>query len=188
MKELKLSTDIYHQAEEVFHSRDIALAMNITYVPIKDLRSQLEGLLGIKLDYFKGWDPAGEAHITVITPPEFEILKTKFSMKELEAIADRYDIQRSRLMILGLGSAQKKLDGKDESSYFVIVDSYELRMIRQMIYYEFIRRKGDRSAFDPTWFFPHITIGYTKRDLHESDGVLKNLKFSLDKRFQLKIQ
>jgi hypothetical protein len=30
-------------------------------------------------------------------------------------------------------------------------------------------------------------VGFTKRDLHETDGILKNLKYSFDKRFKLKI-
>ena len=186
VKELKISTDIYHNQDELFLTHDIALAMNVQYGPIKSLRTQLESALGTKLDYFKGWNPEGEAHVTVITPPEFEILKSKLSMKEINAIADRYDIQMARLMIQGLGSAKISINGKEETTYFLIVDSYELRTIRQMIFYEFTRRHGDRKAFDPSWFFPHITIGYTKRDLHESDGVIKNLKFSLDERFTLK--
>jgi 2'-5' RNA ligase len=187
-KEIKLSSDIYHHQNEPFLAHDIALAMNITYSPIRKLRSQLESALNIRLDYFKGWNPEGEAHITIITPPEFEVLKSKLSMQEMNAIAGRYDIQLSRLMILGLGSAKIKIAGQEESTYFLIVDSYELRTIRQMIFYEFTRRGGDRSRFDPTWFFPHITIGYTKRDLHESDGIIKNLKYALDSRFKLVIQ
>jgi hypothetical protein len=107
---------------------------------------------------------------------------------QIEAIAQRYDLQDSRLSLLGLGSGKMKLNGKDEETYFVIVDSYDLRNIRHQIFYEFTRRGGDRAAFDPTWYFPHITIGYSKRDLHEADGTIKNLKFSHDSRFILKIR
>jgi hypothetical protein len=193
--DLKLTTDIYHNNEELFHSHqgpgpfDSALAMSIQNAPLAKLRLQIDSALGIKLDYFKGWNPEGEAHVTVVTPVEFfEVLKSKLTMSEIEAIADKYDIQESRLMILGLGSAKVLIDGKEEETFFVIVDSAELRNIRQQIFYEFTRRGGDRSAFDPTWFFPHITIGYTKRDLHEADGIKKNLKYSLDKRFTLRFQ
>lgn len=192
--ELKLTTDIYHNNEEIFHSHqgegpwDSALAMSTIYNPIRDLRAQIETALDIKLDYFKAWNPNGEAHITVVTPFEFhKVLKYKLTMKEIDGIADKYEIQNSRLSILGLGSAKATIDGKQEKTFFLILDSYSLRNIRQQIFYEFTRRGGDRAAFDPTWFFPHITIGYTKRDLHESDGVLKNLKYSQDKRFSLKI-
>ena len=193
--ELKLPTDIYQNNEEIFQSHqgdgafDNTLAMTVKYGPIKDLRAQLESALNVKLDYFKAWNPDGEAHITVITPVEFHtVLKNKLTMNEIEAIAQRYDLQDSRLSLMGLGSARIKLNGKDEETYFVIADSYDLRNIRHQIFYEFTRRGGDRAAFDPTWYFPHITIGYTKRDLHEADGILKNLKFSHDSRFRLKIR
>jgi len=190
---LNLTTAIYQNNDEPFHSHqgdgqfDSALAMSIQNNPIKSLREQIEIALKIKLDYFKQWNPNGEAHVTVVTPVEFfHVLKSKLSMIEIDAIADKYDIQNSRLMIQGIGSAKAWVEGKEEETFFVIVDSAGLRNIRQQIFYEFTRRGGDRCAFDPGWYFPHITIGYTKRDLHESDGVIKNLKHSFDKRFNLK--
>jgi 2'-5' RNA ligase len=192
--ELTLPTDAYHNEDEIFYSHrgdgpfESALAMSIRYEPFKNLRQQLNKALEKDLDYFRGWNVEGEAHITVVTPGEFDnVLKPKMSMKEIEAIADRYEIQKAKISILGVGSGKAFIDGKNEETYFVIVDSYDLRLIRQMIFYEFTRRGGDRSAFDPTWFFPHITVGFTKRDLHETDGILKNLKYSFDKRFKLKI-
>ena len=191
--ELKLTTDIYHNNEELFHSHqgegpwDSTLAMSIGYANIKSLRAQIEAALNIKLDYFKKWNPDGEAHITVVTPNEFwDVLKLKLDMNRIEAIADQYDIQESRLSILGIGSAKGIVNGKEAETFFVIVDSAQLRNIRQQIFYAFTRAGGDRGSFDPTWFFPHITIGYIETDLHESNGVLKNLKHSLDKRFPFK--
>ena len=179
--ELKLSTDVYQNQEEEFLPHDNFLAMTIRYAPIEKLHAQIEDALNTNLE------TDGEAKITVITKAEFEVLKSKFSMKEIDALASRYDIQMARLMILGVGSGQRMIEGKLESTYFVIVDSYELRTIRQMIFYEFTRRGGDRSAFDPTWYFPHITLGYPQRDLDESDGLLKNLKHTFDSRFILKV-
>lgn len=193
--DLKIPTEIYHNNEEPFLTHegtgafDNALAMNIIYAPVKNLRPQIEAAIGKKLDFFKAWNADGEAHVSVVTPLEFNnVLKAKLSMKEINAIAERYDIQQARLSLLGLGSAKAWIEGRLEESYFLIVDSAGLRTIRQQIWYEFTRRGGDRSAFDPTWFFPHITIGFTKRDLHEADGVLKNLKYTSDARFNLVIR
>ena len=160
--------------------------MSVRYEPVKNLIPQIEKALNLKLLIFTGWNPNGEAHVTVITPPEFfHILKSKLSMDDIDKIAQRYEIQNASLMIQGLGSAKKFIEGKEEETFFLIVDSFELRNIRQQIYYEFVRRGGSPSAFDPSWFFPHITIGFTKRDLHETDGVIKNLKNSFDPRFKL---
>ncbi len=193
--EIQLTTDIYHNEEEIFQSHsgtgpfDSTLAMTVKYQPIKNLRLQISKVIGKELDYFKGWNEDGEAHITVVTPVEyFNVLKSKLSMKEIDTIAERYDIQSSKINVLGIGSGKLSINGKNEDTYFVIVDSADLRLIRLMIFYEFTRRGGERTAFDPAWFFPHITIGYTKRDLHEADGVLKNLKYSFDKNFKLNIR
>ncbi len=195
--ELLLSQEIYHNQEEPFLTYqgpgeyDNFMVMNVKYAPIQSLRSQLETALGIKLDYLKKMNPNGEAHVTVITPVEFDkILKlapAKLTLQEINDIAQSYDIQESKLNILGMGSGKKIIDGKIEETYFVIVDSLELRNIRQQVYYKFLRRGGDAKAFDPTWFFPHITVGYTKRDLHEDDGIIKNIKHSYDQRFMLKM-
>lgn len=172
-----------HQGKGPF---DTSLAMDISYGPIQEARGAIEKHLKIKLDYFKGWDPKGEAHITVITPPEYyEVLRHKISMTDIEAIAKKANIQGSDVQIFGIGSAAKQVDGKDEETYFLIVDSLNLRKLRTLVFTEFVRRGGSPSAWDPTWFFPHITIGYTKRDLHESDGVIKNIKHSWDKRFSV---
>jgi 2'-5' RNA ligase len=183
--ELTLKNDIYQNEFLPFVSQkkfDV-LAMNVQYEPILELRKQLEEILSIKLDFFRGFDSQGEAHVTVITPSEFKTLSLKMKMEELEAIAKKYDIQKGRLIIQGMGSAKRGINGKDHETFFVIVDSFELRMIRQQIFYEFTRRGGERNAFDPSWFFPHVTVGFTKKDFHEADGVLKDLKHSYDSRF-----
>jgi 2'-5' RNA ligase len=186
--ELTLKNDIYQNEFLPFISQQKfdVLAMNVQYEPVLELRKQLENTLSLKLDFFRSFDLQGEAHVTVITPSEFKRLNSKLKMEELEAIAKKYDIQKARLFIQGMGSAKRNIDGKDNETFFVIVDSYELRMIRQQIFYEFTRRGGDRQAFDPSWFFPHITIGFTKKDFHEADGVLKDLKHSYDSRFTIR--
>lgn len=193
-KELTITTDIYNSVFEPFNTYggdgpyDSFLSMNIKYDQIKNLRLQIENALNIKLDYLKTMNPLGEAHVTVITPVEyFNVLKDKISIDEINKLAIRYEIQKSDLKILGLGSSKKMINEKVHETFFVIVDSYELRNIRQQVFYEYVRRGGDKSKFDPTWFFPHITVGFIGRDLHESDGVLKNLKHSLDNRFNLKL-
>lgn len=50
---------------------------------------------------------------------------------------------------------------------------------------DYVAKGGDPGDWDPTWFFPHITLGFTHADLHEHQGVLKNIKHSWDRRFRL---
>jgi hypothetical protein len=196
--ELILDNSIYHNDEMEFISHqgskpfENTLAMNVKLAPIHSLKNQIAKNINKELDCFRGWDPQCEAHVTVITPVEYDnVLSTKLTMKEIESIALRYNIQESTFSIHGIGSANKMIkdqNGNDEyrETYFLILESENLRLIRQMIWYEFVRKGGAINAFDPAWFFPHITIGYIAGDLHESHGVLKNLKYSYDDRFILK--
>ncbi|OGT48298.1 MAG: hypothetical protein A3E82_05775 [Gammaproteobacteria bacterium RIFCSPHIGHO2_12_FULL_38_11] len=57
--------------------------------------------------------------------------------------------------------------------------------IRRQIYQEYLANGGTRQAWDPDHYYPHITVGYSLRDLHESDGVIKDVAHSLDNRFEL---
>jgi 2'-5' RNA ligase len=165
-----------------------ALALNIDNSQIIRIRELIELNLDIKLDFFKGWNINGEAHVTTISPPEFvNQLRKYISMNRINEIAIEQRIQLANIKILGIGSGHTLIEGKKETTFFLIVDSKKLRSIRHKIFQEFTSRGGNPKDFDPTWFFPHITIGYTKTDIHENSGLLKNLKFSYDNRYEIKI-
>ncbi len=167
---------------------DNALAMNVQYAPVKTVRDELSTDLNFQLKHFTGWNADGEAHVTVITPPEYaNAIKPYVSMERIEAIAKESDIQRSVIDILGIGSGEAVINGKKEQTYFLIVASNELLNIRYRIYDEYLKNGGPKDAWDPAHFYPHITIGFTLRDLFEADGVIKDVEHSLDSRFELTI-
>ncbi|MBI4870815.1 MAG: 2'-5' RNA ligase family protein, partial [Candidatus Riflebacteria bacterium] len=144
---------------------DSALAMNVRYGPILELRGQLEKQLGLELDFLKAWDPKGEAHVTVVTPLEYyDVLRPHLSIERLDELAREARIQDSPLKVLGVGCGRVNLDEKMEETYFLIVQSDELVRLRQKLHAEFFARGGRAAAWDPRHFYPHITIGYTKRD------------------------
>lgn len=162
------------------------LALNVEYSQIKKIRKIIEDQIGKRLKFLTSWNINGEAHVTTITPPEYKNhLRFHISMKRINQIAIEMEIQNTELEILGIGSGNKLIDGKVESTYFLIVDSTKLRKIRHAIFREFVDNGGNPKAFDPTWFFPHITIGYTKSDIHENSGLIKNVKHSFDNRFKI---
>jgi len=172
-------------AEDSFKN---VLALNVEYSQIKKIRKLIEDKIGKKLKFLTAWNINGEAHVTTITPPEYKYhLRFHISMKRINEIAKEMDIQNTELEILGIGSGNKLIEGKVETTYFVIVDSAKLRKIRHVIFREFVDNGGNPKSFDPTWFFPHITIGYTKSDIHENSGLIKNVKHSFDNRFELKL-
>ena len=163
-----------------------ALAMNIDYSQVLYLRKVINQTLNLNLKFLTTWDPNGEAHITTITPPEYDnILKPFVSIEKIEEIALANKIQDSDVDILGLGHGQKELAGKIEETFFLIAQSKNLLKIRNDIYAEFIKNGGSSKNWNPNSFYPHITIGFTQRDLHESDGVIKDLEHSQDSRFKI---
>ncbi|RUR06447.1 hypothetical protein [Legionella sp. km772] len=190
--ELPLSKSIYlndslsfesHRGEGAF---DTALAMNIQHIPVKAIRDRLSLYLHYPLRFFTEWNKNGEAHITVITPPEYTyILKPFISIDRMEEIAVQNYIQDSDLNVLGLGKGSLPINNRVEETYFIIIKSTNLLKIRHKIYEEFVKNGGDKNAWDPNHFYPHITVGYSLRDLHEADGVIKDIEHALDDRFKL---
>lgn len=75
--------------------------------------------------------------------------------------------------------------GNQEETFFVIVESEKLRKIRLKIWQAYVGKGGHPKDSEPAWFFPHITIGFTKQDIHEPD-VLRKIKHSFDSRFYLR--
>jgi 2'-5' RNA ligase len=169
-----------------FQTHANALAINIPYQPVADLRQQLERHLEKNLDNFKSWNPQGEAHITVVTPPEFEsVLSKKLSMDEINAIAMHENIQTSDVNVLGLGTGRTIIADQNEETFFILVSSSKLNSIRESIHDAFVAKGGAPESWDYKTYYPHITVGFTKRDLHIQDGVIKDVEHSLDARFQL---
>lgn len=169
-----------------------SLAMNTPYSPILSLRDQISSQLGLEkpLNFFTGWAPQGEAHVTVVTPVEYhDKLRPFVTPEKMSEIALQYRIQNSDLEILGIGRGQATLSGQMQDTYFVIVRSENLLAIRQAIYEEYLRNGGPATGWNPYEFYPHITVGYTgTRDLHIDDGVKKDVEHSLDERFLLCIE
>ncbi|OFZ18418.1 MAG: hypothetical protein A2X94_15130 [Bdellovibrionales bacterium GWB1_55_8] len=162
------------------------IGMNVQYAPIRNLRGALEAKLGKRLMYFRGWNPGGEAHVTVITPLEyFDILKSHVSMEEIAKIARAHRIQTSDLRVQGVGSGRALINDSSEETYFLLIESRNIRRFRKAVHTAFVAKGGNPSAWNPDHYFPHVTIGFTQRDLHESDGVLKDARNSLDRRFRI---
>ena len=145
------------------------LTMEIPFEPVRSVLNQLKAKTEKKLKN------RGEAHITVLTPVEYNEIKKYIDMNEINSIAIECDIQNSRFGILGIGKGEIK-DKKQGvmQTYFIVVESYNLLNIRVKILKKIMQNGGDISVFDPYDFYPHITLGFTHRDLHIQDGVVKD--------------
>ena len=158
-------------AHEGVGAFDSYLSMNLPFAPAEALWKALEKELKQPLKN------RGEAHITVISPPEFsQVLGKVLTIKEINEIATKMAIQNARFTSLCLGRAQINLEGKPEQAYFVVVRSEDLVNIRRAIFERYVTKGGEASLWDPLHFYPHITIGFTKQDLHEEgNGVRKGI-------------
>lgn len=145
------------------------LAMNLADAPYKPLQPQIEVIEGLSLK------SRGEAHITVITPLEYEnILKNHISIEEINTIALESGIQSSHIQNICIGRGQKVVHGKIEKTHYVVIDSPNLFKIRRLIHSAYIKKGGNDQDFKPEHFFPHVTIGFTLKDLHFEDGITKD--------------
>jgi len=168
------------------------LTMNIPHKPVLKISKNIGEIIGRKLKN------RGEAHITVITPPEFDnILKPYLSIERIHQIAEQNTIQDASFDIVCIGSgsivtktSDKSIEVKQikekEETFFLVVTSDDFFKLRKEIGRAFENAGGAKGAFNPEKFQPHITIGFTKRDLHASDGVVKDIN-SYDPRFKLLI-
>jgi hypothetical protein len=174
-----LNNDIFQNSNQDFISHQGSgpwsnyLAMTINYGPVRNLFTKLDRVTKRPLK------KRGEAHITVITPIEyFHILKKKkITMDQIEQIALENNIQEANfeVLCLGQGSARIKVNEEEseEENYFIVVKSPKLLDIRKKIQVLYISKGGEPEDFRPSHYYPHITLGFTERDLHESDKVIK---------------
>ena len=147
------------------------LAMNLPFAPAAMVRKELEQKIGYRLRN------RGEAHITIITPPEYtHALSAKLPMVRIDQIANAEKIQESQITPLCVGEGSAVIKGHLEHTFYVVVQASNLLKIRQQIQAEFVKRGGRVNAFNASPFYPHITLGFTLRDLYGSDGVIKNQK------------
>jgi 2'-5' RNA ligase len=151
-------------ADQPYKSNGSYVAMNLLVAPYADVKAAVQAASGVNLK------SRGEAHITVLTPPEFGVIGRLVPMNELDALAKSSNLQRATITAKCLGVGKKQND----QAVFLVVESVQLMAYRTAVATAFVARGGSASAFNPGSFHPHVTVGFTKRDLHESDGVIKS--------------
>lgn len=144
------------------------VSMVVPFAPVNDVKKQIEARTAISLK------DRGEAHVTVITPPELSVLKHHLSGAEILDSLGNDNLQGETFETVCVGSGSKSAGSTTLRTFFVVVKSAGLVARRRALEDKFIENGGEPGAFSAQKFYPHITIGFTKRDLHEQDGVIKN--------------
>jgi hypothetical protein len=137
------------------------------YAPVEKIRTELEKRIGKKLQH------RGEAHITVITPPEFRVLSQTLKMNTIDKIVAKEGSMKAPIKALCLKKVTAVLGGKTEESWFISVESAELREFRNQVWRRFVANGGLPEDFAWKRWAPHITLGFTSRDLHDEDRISK---------------
>jgi 2'-5' RNA ligase len=163
-----LSVKVHAPAKFVENSS--YLARNVNFKPIDRLKVAVSARTGAKLK------SRGEAHITVFTPSEFAALTKVLDKKEINELAVAGNIQATEFSTVCVGSGSLNKAGKIDRTFFVVVQSPALITLRQSILDSFTAKAGAKPPFEAAQYHPHITIGYTRVDLHEEQGVVKDEK------------
>lgn len=163
----KASDFIPHKGDGQFSNY---LAMNIPFRPVKKI---YDFLISEKNKNIKS---RGEAHITVVTPLEFwnNLLPSGITIEEINTLAQESLIQSSAFRVLCLGRGVLQEQNQKLETYYLVVESLDLIRIREKIQKLAYSKKKKEFGFDANKFYPHITVGFSKRDLHEADGIIKN--------------
>jgi len=164
--EIQIPKDVYKKVP--FSSEfieDGALIRNINYEAVEAIVPQLNSLYGVKLE------TRGEAHITVITPPEAQGWFTdhkgiNYFISSIELHHKFFKtLQDTKFEIVCVGMRENETN----KVFYLVVDSPELFAVRAEIAQELERRAsftGKKTFFDPNKYYPHITIGFEGGDVH----------------------
>ena len=148
---------------------DPYLAMNLKYESFKEFLEKVD-----RFAYRPVHGP-NEAHITIITADEFQNDLSKFlTIKEISEISEKLNLQQSTYNPICMGKGSLLEKEKYLETYFIVVESENFLNIRKQIAELYKKRGGNK--FDPLHYYPHITLGFTDRDLDEKDGLIKDSK------------
>jgi hypothetical protein len=142
------------------------VTVDLSFAPFQAARIELEARVGVVIKN------RGEAHLTVISPPEFKILSRVLAPKKIrDLVSLNFDFAKLGLRPLCLGQGTAAAD----KTWFVVMEAKSAVQARRAIEVEFLKQGGEKFAFKAAEFYPHVTLGFTKRDLHLQDGVLKDV-------------
>jgi hypothetical protein len=116
----------------------------------------------------------GEAHITVVTPPEEQVLRARLSGSEILAALGTDSIQQESFKVTCLGHGLVQAGHEKQETFYAVIYAPGLVARRAHLAAAFRAAGGSEGGFDPAHFYPHITVGFTHGDLHEQDGVVKD--------------
>jgi hypothetical protein len=149
-------------------SQPTYISLAVPFSPANELKNDIEKTTGLRLI------DRGEAHITVVTPIEMQALRTKLSLASVLSLFAVDTVQEETFRTVCVGRGDLQQGNKTLSTFYVVVKSRQLFERRARLAQAFLQAGGSHNSFKANHYFPHITLGFTDRDLHENDGVIKD--------------
>ncbi|KAJ9530140.1 hypothetical protein QJQ45_023423 [Haematococcus lacustris] len=119
----------------------------------------------------------GDVYITTISTAEYAVLSSlsSITIQDINAIAMASDIQASSFVPHCVARFRKSLvtPAVVDEAYNVPASSADLVAIRQRVSDLYQMLGGEPGMFNPTSFLPHITLGFSRRNMGDADGVFK---------------
>ncbi|KAG0246507.1 hypothetical protein BG011_002410 [Mortierella polycephala] len=117
----------------------------------------------------------GEAHVTVILPPEYDNIlhPASVTIDELNALATHKNrLQSAKFGLECLGRVQA-VSTPDNAVQIILKDYDDIIAYREDVFKLYVKKGGNPALFDPWNFTPHITLGFRHRDIFVEDGIYK---------------
>ncbi|KAL6762462.1 hypothetical protein V8C86DRAFT_2518281 [Haematococcus lacustris] len=118
-----------------------------------------------------------DVYITTISTAEYAVLSSlsSITIQDINAIAMASDIQASSFVPHCVARFRKSLvtPAVVDEAYNVPASSADLVAIRQRVSDLYQMLGGEPGMFNPTSFLPHITLGFSRRNMGDADGVFK---------------
>lgn len=151
------------------------VTLDLEYPEYQQTLKKLDTFLGSKLRN------RNEAHITVITPPEFNLITAaKIPPETIHQEWEKWPQKTFKKLCLGEGIVTENKN--IFKTYYLVVETNDLLNFRQ-----YLKNKYVLANFKADSYYPHITIGFTEKDLHFEQGVIKDQK-SCPKKLQTILQ
>ncbi|EIE18539.1 hypothetical protein COCSUDRAFT_68254 [Coccomyxa subellipsoidea C-169] len=171
-----LSKTVFSAADIAFQPKPNYVQQTLNYTAVKPLYDAVAAYAATQ-----GLTLAnrGEAHITVLTPPEYlNVLQPFISIDQINAIAAPL---KARFCVVCLGRDTLPVNGTLNTVFNVVVRSPDLAAVRTQIFEAYVKAGGDGSRFSPVNIFaPHITLGFRATnpsfvggDLFVENGIFK---------------
>ncbi|KAI9140725.1 hypothetical protein BKA69DRAFT_1125459 [Paraphysoderma sedebokerense] len=176
------SRGVFSVKDEIFQTQKVRflntnpyLSLRVPFKPVEELFNEVQ-----KSNFHvpgRNLKNSGEAHITVISRSEYRRLQPIISISEINKIAESSKIQSTPFTIKCLGrslSFASDPSGPAAESVYLIIDAPGLTAIRQKVWQEYVKRGGKQDDFKWDQYYPHLTVGYSPKDLHFEEGLKKD--------------